>query len=112
MDFNQAVAAATAAQNSDDGGSSSGESQTPDLQTRDRIKNLAYVGTALVQISNENAGETDYFLAKDSLRKFEDGISKLELDYQSRKGMKDLIEYLRKKLDKRLKQLNNDTVGY
>ncbi|MEP7103648.1 MAG: hypothetical protein ABI721_03000 [Candidatus Dojkabacteria bacterium] len=84
----------------------------PDEETKNRIRNLAAVGTALVQISNENAGETDYFIAKQSLINFEQGINKLDLDYESKKGMKDLIDYLSKKLDKRIKQLNNDTVGY
>lgn len=85
---------------------------TPDEDTKGRIKNLGAVGTALVQISNENAGETDYFIAKQSLRNFEEGINKLDLDYESKKGMKNLIDYLDKKLEKRIKQLNNDTVGY
>jgi len=84
----------------------------PDEETKKRIKNLAAVGTALVQISNEVAGETDYFVAKESLKNFSDGIAALDLDYESRKGMSDLIAYLDKKLAKRLKQLNNDTVGY
>ncbi|MEO6728436.1 MAG: hypothetical protein ABIM99_00785 [Candidatus Dojkabacteria bacterium] len=84
----------------------------PDEETKKRIKNLGAVGTALVQISNEVGGETDYFLAKQGLKNFEDGISLLDLDYESRKGMNDLINYLSKKLDKRVKQLNNDTVGY
>lgn len=84
----------------------------PDEETRKRIKNLAMVGTALVQISNDNAGETDYFLAKQALKSFEQGIAILDLDYESKKGMNDLIAYLEKKLAKRLKQLNNDTVGY
>ncbi|MFS8131079.1 MAG: hypothetical protein ACMG57_03805 [Candidatus Dojkabacteria bacterium] len=84
----------------------------PDEETKKRIQNLGRVGTALVQISNEVAGETDYFLAKQALKNFDDGIAILDLDYESRKGMNDLIDYLSKKLDKRLKQLNNDTVGY
>jgi predicted DNA-binding protein len=112
MDFDQAVQAAQDSQNNSKKTSSTPSTFKPDEETKNRIKNLAYVGTALVQISNEIAGETDYFLAKDALRRFEEGINKLELDYQSRKGMRDLTEYLKKKLDKRIKQLNNDTVGY
>ena len=76
----------------------------PDPETEQRIKNLAFVGSALVQISNDNAGETNYFLAKTSLKTFKEGIDKLELDPKSKQGMADLIQYLDKKIDKRLKQ--------
>ncbi len=76
----------------------------PDEDTRQRIKNLAVVGSALVQISNDNSGETNYFLAKTSLKTFKEGIDKLELDTQSKQGMFDLIQYLDKKIEKRLKQ--------
>jgi hypothetical protein len=76
----------------------------PDVDTQNRIKNLAVVGTALVQISNDNIGETSYFIAKTSLQEFKSGIDKLELDQVSREGMNNLIKYLEAKIEKRLKQ--------
>ncbi|KXK26723.1 MAG: hypothetical protein TR69_WS6001000737 [candidate division WS6 bacterium OLB20] len=76
----------------------------PDAETKERIANLAIVGEAL----NETYGEenmdygTDFFLAKEGLLKFKSGIERLNLDPRSRKGMMDLIDYLMKKIDKRM----------
>jgi hypothetical protein len=76
----------------------------PDEDTKQRIKNLAVVGAALFQISDDNMGNTKFFIAKTSLQEFKKGINKLDLDPESKKGMDDLISYLDKKIDKRLKQ--------
>lgn len=81
----------------------------PDPDTIERIKNLAYVGNALFEISNEVGGNTDMYLAKDSLQKFKAGIEKLELPEDLAKGMQNLIAYLDKKLDKRIKASNLGT---
>ncbi len=81
----------------------------PDQETLERIKNLAYVGNALYEISNEVAGNTDLFLAKDALGKFKVGIDSLGLQGEILKGMQNLIEYLDKKLDKRIKASNLGT---
>jgi predicted DNA-binding protein len=76
----------------------------PDPETIERIKYLAIVGKALSDTySDENLENgTDFFLAKDALNRFKDGIDKLELDIESRKGMNGLIEYLQKKIDRRM----------
>ena len=76
----------------------------PDEPTKERIKHLAVVGKALNDTySEENLeGGEDFFIALDSLNKFKEGIDKLQLDEVSRKGMYDLIEYLRKKIERRM----------
>jgi len=76
----------------------------PDQETQDRIANLAIVGEAL----NETYGEenqdfgTDFFLAKEGLIKFREGIQRLNLPPRSKKGMMDLVDYLMRKIDHRL----------
>ena len=79
----------------------------PDEDTKLRIKNLAKVGKALDEISNDNGGETDYFLAQTALGEFEEGRNKLTLDEESKEGMTSLINYLRKKISKRMTQEEN-----
>lgn len=74
----------------------------PDSNTIERIKNLADVGTALLEETNENAMQTRFMEALASLDKFAEGIAKLQLDAPSEKGMHDLIEYLRGKIKRRL----------
>lgn len=76
----------------------------PDAPTIDRIKNLAIVGTAIKQAySEENqAVFKDLFPAKAALSKFEEGIRALKLDPEDLQGMLDLIEYLDKKIDRRM----------
>jgi type I restriction-modification system DNA methylase subunit len=76
----------------------------PDPSTKDRIRNLAIVGKALNDTySDENLEVgTDFYLAKEALTKFKEGIDKLDLDESSKKGMGDLIEYLNKKIDRRM----------
>lgn len=76
----------------------------PDDETKKRIRNLSIVGKAIDQISNDNKGQTDIFVAKSSLKEFEEGILKLELDPESMEGMKSLIKYLSDILDKRMKE--------
>lgn len=74
----------------------------PDSDTKERIKNLAQVGIALMQVANENTHQTNFYYAEEALNRFEAGLNKLELDEESRQGMKDLIEYLRVKIARRL----------
>ena len=76
----------------------------PDEETKERIKNLAVVGKALNDTYSEENMESgdDFFLALESLHRFKDGIEKLELDEESKTGMLDLIEYLRKKIERRM----------
>jgi hypothetical protein len=76
----------------------------PDKDTLERIKHLAYVGTALLQnVESENTFGTNYFLAKEALNNFRGGIAKLNLDPVSIDGMENLIKYLEKKIEKRMK---------
>lgn len=75
----------------------------PDADTADRIKNLAAVGKALFESSSDISFNTDFYLALEALNRFEAGFNKLELDDESVLGMKNLIEYLRKKINKRMK---------
>jgi hypothetical protein len=75
----------------------------PDAPTIERLKNLSLVGEALNDTYSEENLETGdgFFLALDNLNKFKEGLDKLILDEQTKKGMNDLIEYLRKKIDRR-----------
>ena len=84
--------------------STSMRSIQPDEHTVARIKNLAVVGTAIKQAYSEKNQDFggDLLLAKTALKDFQEGILALELDPKSRKGMMNLIEYLEKKLDRRL----------
>lgn len=76
----------------------------PDPQTKERIKNLAVVGKALNDTYSEENLESgaDFFMAFEALLKFKEGIEKLDLDEPSKAGMMDLIEYLRKKIERRM----------
>ncbi len=76
----------------------------PDNETRDRIKNLAVVGKALNDTYSEENMDSgaDFFMALECLNRFKDGIVKLDLDEPSKTGMIDLIEYLRKKIERRM----------
>ena len=74
----------------------------PSPETLERIKNLAYVGTALFGTTSDISADTNFFLAKESLHRFEEGIDMLELDEETLKGIKDLIRYLNQKIDRRM----------
>ena len=76
----------------------------PDEPTKQRIKNLAVVGKALNDTYSEENMESgaDFFMAFEALNRFKEGIEKLDLDEESRHGMLDLIEYLRKKIQRRM----------
>lgn len=76
----------------------------PDEETKARIKNLSIVGKAISEITNENQGQTNIFLAKSALKQFEEGITKLNLDPESMEGMKSLIKYLDNMLNKQMSQ--------
>lgn len=74
----------------------------PDEETKERIKNLALVGKAIMTLSSETGYETDFYVAKEALNKFKDGLLRLQLDSEDQKGMLDLITYLQKKIDRRM----------
>lgn len=76
--------------------------QSPDEATKDRIKNLAVVGNAVLNNSSDISEQTNFFLAKQALLDFEKGIHDLDLDAESMRGMESLIKYLKKKIDRRL----------
>jgi hypothetical protein len=75
----------------------------PDQETAERIDYLAQVGHAIDETSNANNHQTNFYLAKDALDKFAEGLNKLTLKPESRDGMDKLIKYLYNKIDKRLK---------
>lgn len=76
----------------------------PDEPTKERLRNLSAVGKALNDTYSEDNLETgdDFYIALDSLNKFKEGLDKLNLDEPTRKGMEDLVDYLRKKIDRRM----------
>lgn len=76
----------------------------PDPQTIDRLRYLSSVGKALNETySEENLDVgTDFFMALDNLNKYKESLDKLILEEPVRAGMYDLIEYLRKKIQRRL----------
>lgn len=80
-----------------------------DEETKKRMTSLGAVGTALMQISNDNSGLTDYLVAKEELKKFDQAVSLMELEPQIKAGMDNLIRYLSKKLEKRINQYNSLT---
>ncbi len=76
----------------------------PDEQTAERIRNLAIVGKALNETYSDQNQEqgTDFFLAKEALINFREGIHRLNLDEVSMEGMDALIDLLEKEIAKRL----------
>lgn len=76
----------------------------PDQATKERLQNLAAVGKALNDTYSEENLDigSDFYLAFDNLNKFKAGLDQLELDEPTRAGMYDLIEYLRKKIQRRM----------
>lgn len=74
----------------------------PDAYTSERIKYLAIAGRAIAETSNENTHETNFFLAREALKKFSEGLHQLELPQEDMWGMEMLIEYLDKKIERRL----------
>jgi len=78
----------------------------PDEETKKRIKNLSVVGKAISEETNDNQGPTNVFLAKTSLKEFEAGILKLDLDPESLKGIQYLIKYLDKVIDLKMTELS------
>jgi hypothetical protein len=78
------------------------QKRKPDADTNKRIAHLAKVGEALKKRADDNSFQTDFLIAREALDDFEAGINELDLDPQASQGMVDLIEYLRKKIQKRL----------
>ncbi len=76
----------------------------PSAETYERIKNLAYVGNAVFGNGSDVSGQTNFYLAKEALLKFEEGIDLLELDDETLQGIKELIRYLNIKIDRRLEE--------
>lgn len=79
------------------------ESVSPDEATVERIKNLAQVGNAIFLTGDDVGFQTAFFAGKEALSKFADGINKLNLSGETKEGMDNLIKYLQKKLDRRIK---------
>lgn len=82
----------------------------PDESTKERIKYLAIIGKALNDTYSDENLEigSDFYLALDSLSKFKDSIEQLNLDEESMKGMLDLIDYLKKKIERRMGYMDED----
>lgn len=78
--------------------------QKPDDATKKRIENLAVVGNAVLSNVTDVGQQTNFFLAKEALNEFAEGIDALELDEKSMIGMKNLIKYLNIKIDRRLRE--------
>jgi hypothetical protein len=76
----------------------------PDDPTKNRLHHLAAVGKALNDTySEENLDVgSDFYTALDSLNRFKEGLDQLVLDEQTKAGMNDLVEYLRKKIQRRM----------
>lgn len=74
----------------------------PDPDTLLRIQNLALVGTAIAEESSESTFQTNQFVAKEALKRFQDGIKQLTLPPEVSVGIDRLVEYLDKKLDRRM----------
>lgn len=75
-----------------------------DADTQERIKNLAMVGHAIYEAHNDNTQQTNFYLAREALLKFKQGIDDLEnLEEESRRGINELVKYLQGKIEKRSK---------
>lgn len=79
-----------------------------DDSTVKRFKNLAIIGNFLFQISNDNAEQTDYFLAKSALTEFTNEVNLLNLDFATKTGVDNLIRYMDKKIEKRNRQAGGE----
>jgi uncharacterized protein (DUF342 family) len=77
----------------------------PDAATKNRIENLATVGTALAEWSNGTRFDSNIIAAKEALKAFKEGIDKLSLSPQSKVGMDNLVNLLNQQLEEKL----NDT---
>jgi len=80
------------------------EKLEPDAPTKERLSNLAQVGKALNDTYSDDNIETgdDFYVALDYLEKFKAGLDKLKMDEPTKKGMDDLVDYLRKKINRRI----------
>jgi len=78
-----------------------------DDKTKKRFTNLALVGDILFEISNETADQTHFFMAKSALAEFQKDMEALELGADIERGMQNLLNYLHKKIDKRMRQSVN-----
>jgi hypothetical protein len=75
----------------------------PDPATLQRLISLGKVGTKLKERVNDGTLETDFLVILQDLAEFEAGIDKLTLEPPVKKGMTDLIAYLREKVQKRMR---------
>ena len=73
------------------------------------IKDLAYVGMFLSEITNDKTFKTNFYIAKESLLDFKKGITQLKFPYETEKGILDLIEYLERKINEKSQHSNNHT---
>lgn len=88
----------------------SGEHKTPSQDAAQRIKYLAEVGNALMQTASDRTYLTSFYTAKDSLQEFSTLVNKLDLDPEAKTGINNLIQYLSRKIDKRLKNAEDPGV--
>jgi len=79
-----------------------------DTETLKRLTNLAFVGNFLFETSNETSEQMDYFLAKSSLKEFDNNLKMLELDGKTMDGLNKLVQYLDKKIEKRQRQASGE----
>ncbi len=74
-----------------------------DEGTKARIANLGRVGTVLNEYSNGRHFESEINVALVELGKFADAVGQMGLSPDLRKGMDDLVLFLRAELDKRMR---------
>lgn len=82
---------------------------TPEEETLKRIEALGVVGKALSSTSDEISYQTVFFDALIALNEFEERIQNLDLPEESRNGIQKLVEYLKKKINRRLKSSENES---
>jgi hypothetical protein len=77
-----------------------------DETTKKLYSNLAVVGNTLYIISNDNAENTNYFLARSALTEVENTVASMNLAPEIKLGIANLTKYLAKKIEKRKEQAN------
>jgi len=75
----------------------------PDNLTKEILSQLASVGKAMNDTYSEDNMETGdgFYLALDNLNNLKEKLSGLTLDESTRQGLISLIDYLRKKIERR-----------
>lgn len=106
-DITQTLSSTSSDSNSADP-TSQPSANTTDDATKKRFSDLSIVGNFLYQVSNDNAEQTDYFLAKTALQEFDQAVKSIDLDLKTRSGMNNLIKYLDTKIEKRNRQAGGE----